>query len=262
MRPACNVHKLGNKYHMDVSLFERLAKTGVPSVMLGVQHRMRPEVARLIVPSVYNHLENHSSVLLHPAVPSVQRNVFFLDHDHQEAREEGGCSYYNSHEAAMTLRLAHFLCEQGIEQEKITVLVTYAAQMRAIVAHRRDQYKLRSVDRIHVTTVDNYQGEENDIVILSLVRNNKEGGVGFLRTPNRVCVALSRAKHGLFILGNIRLLAASGSKLWIHVQNILGKNNELGKELVLRCDRHSQQTVKVNYYNTNLVFDFDNLILF
>jgi superfamily I DNA and/or RNA helicase len=132
-----------------------------------------------------------------------------------------------------------------VQQEKITVLVTYAAQMRAMVAHRREQYKLRSLDRVHITTVDNYQGEENDIIILSLVRNNRIKSVGFLRTPNRVCVALSRARHGLFLLGNIRLLAGSGSKLWLHVQNVLTKNGELGKELTLRCDRHHQQTVKV-----------------
>jgi superfamily I DNA and/or RNA helicase len=230
---------------MDVSLFERLVKTGVPSVMLAVQHRMRPEVARLIVPSVYSHLENHSSVLQHPVVPSINRNVFFIDHDHQEAREEGGSSYFNTHEAAMALRLAHFLCEQGVEQEKITVLVTYAAQMRVMTAHRIVQYKLRSLDRVHITTVDNYQGEENDIIILSLVRNNKNKTVGFLRTPNRVCVALSRARHGLYILGNIRLLAGSGSKLWLHVQKVMNTYGELANELTLRCDRHHQQIVKV-----------------
>ncbi|XP_057380709.1 NFX1-type zinc finger-containing protein 1-like [Daphnia carinata] len=245
LRPQCNVHKLAHKFHMDVSLFERLVMNNVPSVMLAVQHRMRPEVARLIVPSVYKNLENHESVLKHPAVPSMTRSVFFLDHDHPEAREEGGSSFYNSHEAAMTLRLAHFLCDQGIQQEKITVLVTYAAQMRSLQAHRKEQYKLRSLDRIHITTVDNYQGEENDIIILSLVRNNAIKSVGFLKTPNRVCVALSRARHGLFILGNIRLLAGSGSKLWIHVQKIMIANGELSNELTLRCDRHNQQIVKV-----------------
>jgi hypothetical protein len=71
--------------------------------------------------------------------------------------------------------------------------------------------------------------------------------VGFLRTPNRVCVALSRARHGLFILGNIRLLAGSGSKLWIHVQKVLTKNGEVDKEMTLRCDKHPQQIVKVKH---------------
>lgn len=123
--------------------------------------------------------------------------------------------------------------------------MTYAAQMRSMLAHRREQYTLRSLDRIHITTVDNYQGEENDVIILSLVRNNKNKSVGFLRIPNRVCVALSRARHGLFILGNIRLLAGSGSALWLHVQKVLIKNEELADELTLRCDRHPQQIVKV-----------------
>ena len=93
---------------MDVSLFERLIMNGVPSVMLAVQHRMRPEVCRLIVPSVYRNLTNHASVMNYPAVPSMERNVFFLDHQHPEAQELGGSSYFNSHEAEMALKLVSF----------------------------------------------------------------------------------------------------------------------------------------------------------
>lgn len=55
-----------------------------------------------------------------------------------------------------------------------------------------------------MTTVDNYQGEENDVIILSLVRSNQEGSVGFLGTDNRVCVALSRARNGLYAIGNFK----------------------------------------------------------
>jgi len=47
---------------------------------------------------------------------------------------------------------------------------------------------------MRVTVVDNFQGEENDIVLLSLVRSNDENKIGFLNTENRICVALSRAK--------------------------------------------------------------------
>lgn len=49
---------------------------------------------------------------------------------------------------------------------------------------------------VRITVVDNYQGEENDIILLSLVRSNAEDAVGFVKTENRVCVALSRARHG------------------------------------------------------------------
>jgi len=122
--------------------------------------------------------------------------------------------------------------------------VTYAAQLRKIEAHRKEFYKLRSLDHVHVTTVDNYQGEENEIIILSLVRNNRHGNVGFLRTPNRVCVALSRARNGLFILGNIRLLSQSGSKLWQHVQKVLTVHGEVGQQIIFQCDRHPNEKGK------------------
>lgn len=49
---------------------------------------------------------------------------------------------------------------------------------------------------MRITVVDNFQGEESDIILLSLVRSNAEDVVGFLKTENRVCVALSRARHG------------------------------------------------------------------
>jgi helicase required for RNAi-mediated heterochromatin assembly 1 len=49
---------------------------------------------------------------------------------------------------------------------------------------------------VKILTVDNYQGEENKIVLLSLVRSNNQNSIGFLGISNRICVALSRAKEG------------------------------------------------------------------
>jgi superfamily I DNA and/or RNA helicase len=57
------------------------------------------------------------------------------------------------------------------------------------------------LSEVRITVVDNFQGEENDIILLSLVRSNKEAKIGFLKTENRVCVALSRAKMGFYIIG-------------------------------------------------------------
>ena len=62
-------------------------------------------------------------------------------------------------------------------------------------------------------SVDNYQGEENDIILLPLVHSNIQGSIGFLGIDNRVCVVLSRARHGLFCLGNFSQLCAK-SVLW------------------------------------------------
>ena len=57
------------------------------------------------------------------------------------------------------------------------------------------------LSEVKITVVDNFQGEENDIILLSLVRSNREAKIGFLKTENRVCVALSRAKMGFYIIG-------------------------------------------------------------
>lgn len=79
------------------------------------------------------------------------------------------------------------------------------------------------------------------------MRNNIKKIAGFLKTANRVCVALSRARHGLYLLGNMTLLAGSKSTLWNHAQQVLNQNKEIGRQIVLRCDRHPSEIIKVKY---------------
>lgn len=75
---------------------------------------------------------------------------------------------------------------------------------------------------------DNYQGEENDIIILSLVRSNHNKQIGFLKIHNRICVALSRARCGLFILGNMTLLAEV-EPMWKEIAKTLNNAKAFGK---------------------------------
>lgn len=79
--------------------------------------------------------------------------------------------------------------------------------------------------------VDKYQGEENEIILLSLVRSNAENKIGFLNIKNRVCVALSRAKKGLYIVGNMDCLTKS-SDLWVSIRKILEENKAIGENLL------------------------------
>lgn len=72
---------------------------------------------------------------------------------------------------------------------------------------------MRYIQDVRACVVDEYQGEENDIIILSLVRSNQGGNVGFLKIGNRICVALSRARIGLYVIGNMTILAQSCA-LW------------------------------------------------
>eukprot|EP00118_Oscarella_pearsei_P004516 m.19536 g.19536 ORF g.19536 m.19536 type:complete len:778 (+) comp27849_c0_seq1:4110-6443(+) len=97
---------------------------------------------------------------------------------------------------------------------------------------------------VRVTAVDNYQGEENEIILLSLVRSNK-GGIGFLKTSNRVCVALSRAKRGFYCIGNMYHLA-SESPLWTKIVRDLEDKGLIGAELELSCQNHPKTACTVS----------------
>ena len=95
--------------------------------------------------------------------------------------------------------------------------------------------------KVRMATTDNYQGEENDIVILSLVRSNKEQKSGFVNIQNRVCVALSRAKHGLYVIGNMKMFADT-NRLWKSICSDLSKRGNIGPHLTLRCANHPDLT--------------------
>ena len=138
--------------------------------VLGVQHRMRPEVARLIVPAIYPSLKNHPSVLQYPDVRGMVSNVFFLTHTQLEKADHEGKSKANPYEADIALALARHLMMQGYSASQITILTTYSGQLLHFRKLRRMQTSLQAV---RISVVDNFQGEENDIIILSLVRTAK-----------------------------------------------------------------------------------------
>lgn len=71
------------------------------------------------------------------------------------------------------------------------------------------------LNQIQISTVDGYQGKQNDVIILSLVRNNSDGNVGFLETDNRVCVALSRARQ---VYSNILIVLLQNNIVKIDLQ--------------------------------------------
>lgn len=193
LRPTTSVYRLAKDYKLEISLFERMVKNNIHCQTLEVQHRMRPEIAKLIVPLIYPKLDNHDSVLNYPPVLGVTSNIFFITHDKFEEYQDDSTSRKNIHEAKFLISFARHLLLQGYEPEDITILTTYAEQMFYLWKERKNVPSLKDVK---ITVVDNFQGEENKIILLSLVRSNEEGNIGFLKTDNRVCVALSRAKEG------------------------------------------------------------------
>lgn len=158
---------------------------------------MRTQIRHLIDP-IYTDppLQDHPNVLNLPSVRGMADNLFFLTHNENETHVADTGSKYNDHEALMAAKLAVYLLMQEIDVTKITILTMYSGQKRKIYERLRDENKrvMQDMTDIRVSSVDGFQGEESDVIILSLVRSNDQGNIGFLSVANRVCVALSRAK--------------------------------------------------------------------
>ncbi|KAG8194822.1 hypothetical protein JTE90_017261 [Oedothorax gibbosus] len=234
LKPSPAVYSLATKFSLDVSLFERMLKNGMECHRLGIQHRMRPEIAALLVPHIYKDLQNHESVANFENINGISKNVYFVTHDHIESSDSDSRSKANEHEAEFLIKLCRYILQQGYESYQITVLTTYTGQLFAL---KKLVAKNNILKAVRFTVVDNYQGEENDIILISFVRSNQDGSIGFLKVSNRVCVALSRARKGLFCIGNFELLVDQ-SPLWKNITDVLHKNQSIGPSLQLTCQNH------------------------
>ncbi|XP_077298494.1 NFX1-type zinc finger-containing protein 1-like [Arctopsyche grandis] len=234
LRPMTASYRLGKHFNMDISLFERMFKNGKNFCQLSVQHRMRPDFASLITPSIYSTLHNHPSVSDYPDIKGVSKNMFFVSHQVPEEMDEELSSRTNIYEANFVIRLAKYLIQQGYEASEITMLSTYSGQMFYMRQLKRNMEALRDVK---LCVLDNYQGEENKIILLTLVRSNLDNSIGFLSIANRVCVALSRAKEGFYIIGNMTNLTHE-SELWNKINTTLMSQNSIGLSIPLQCQNH------------------------
>ena len=238
LRPNPTVYQLAKRFNLDISLFERMVNNGMECNTLELQHRMRPEIAEIISP-IYPDLRNHDSVLQYESILGVSGNLFFVDHIHEEMHNEETKSHSNHHEAQYTTALCKYLLQQGYRPDQITVLTTYSGQLFAL----RKLMPKAVFEGVRLCVVDNYQGEENDIILLSLVRSNKANRIGFLSIENRVCVALSRAKKGFFVIGNMTMLADTND-LWSDIVRILRRQGSVGPYLELYCRNHSENKIQ------------------
>uniref|UniRef100_T1IT09 RZ-type domain-containing protein n=1 Tax=Strigamia maritima TaxID=126957 RepID=T1IT09_STRMM len=241
LRPSVSVYRLSQDYHMDISLFERLIRNNVRYETLQLQHRMRPEISQILKPHIYETLEDHPSVREYPRVKGITTSLFFLNHENAEESVTDSTTRKNPFEAKFLVALCRYLLQQGYDTSQITILAAYAGQLFEL----RKLMDKNTFEGVKVTVVDNYQGEENDIILLSFVRSNEEGQIGFLKIDNRINVALSRAKIGLYCVGNFKFFA-SKSQTWRKICNYLEIQGYTGDEMTLQCQKHGQLTIVRN----------------
>jgi hypothetical protein len=269
LRPKAETFKLtavsGHGFNLDCSLFERLVTSGLPTASLNVQHRMRPSISRIVRCQTYPTLKDHPSVEKYPDVRGVTGNVIFIDHNHKEdvQLEKRGQKNYiqktksNLYEASLCVELVRYFLLQGYQPDQIAVLTPYVGQLVKIMStmekdlenivgylsdmdlkemNEEDIRKIKTLDSceekknsLRCATIDNFQGEEADIVIISLVRSNSDGRVGFLKEEQRVNVLMSRARYGLYIIGNKEtfLSSSKAQRVWKPILEMMEVRNGL-----------------------------------
>ncbi|XP_065335866.1 NFX1-type zinc finger-containing protein 1-like isoform X2 [Cloeon dipterum] len=238
------------KLNLHISLFERMVINREKCCTLQVQHRMAPEISQLIVPLIYENLQNHESVHHKPQLKSLLKRVSFVTHENLESKVKLSTSKRNQFEAEFLVALCkHLLYQIGYTSEDITILTTYNGQVdlirQLIRMDKSDKSEVaKALKKVRVAVVDDYQGEESNIILLSLVRSNESGNIGYLAKENRVCVALSRAKNGLVMVGNMDCLS-SRSHLWDSIRHTLENQDAISDSLTLRCESHPSHTFKV-----------------
>eukprot|EP00977_Amphora_coffeiformis_P008023 scaffold1803_cov92-Amphora_coffeaeformis.AAC.46 len=201
--------------NLDQSLFGRLISFGVPRIQLDRQGRARSELARFYSWR-YNDLGNLAHVDFSPSFQAANAGFAhafqFIQVDAFRGKGETTPTpfyYQNMGEAEYAVALFQYMVLIGYEPNRISILAAYNGQkelIRDILSQRCGEgTPLEGIRPAAVSTVDQYQGQQNDIIILSLVRTE---ALGHLRDIRRWVVALSRARLGLYILGRSELYKA------------------------------------------------------
>ena len=197
---------------LGVSLMERLMQPAPATLarQLTVQHRMHQQIMDFSSQTFYaGTLLAHATVQMHllsdlpsvQATPLTETPVHFIDTagaDYQEMQEADGESRYNPGEADLVQRKVTELIEAGVPAPAITVISPYAAQVRLL----REQLTAQLAQGVEIGSIDGFQGRENEAVIISLVRSNQDGEIGFLVDTRRMNVALTRARRKLIVIGD------------------------------------------------------------
>ena len=147
----------------------------------------------------------------------------------------------NDFEIVLSERDQETLMKEGFHMEDTTLETDQTSNH--LNAGPKPLEKKKMSELLRIATVDNFQGEEAKVVIISLVRSNKERKVGFLRTKNRINVLLSRAQHGMYLIGNTDTY--SNIPMWAQVHDMLQGMNSVGKALGLCCPRHIDTEIQV-----------------
>jgi len=197
-----------------VSLFERLAESQGEAILrrLQVQYRMHAAIMEFSSREFYDgslaadkavSAHRLGDLLVSEPEGLTGEPVEFVDTagaGWEEELEPDGQSRLNRREAELLAKKVRSLLEAGLQTEQIGVITPYAAQVRLL-------RELLPMEGLEIDTVDGFQGREKEAVLISLVRSNERGEIGFLSDLRRTNVAMTRARRKLWMVGDSATLA-------------------------------------------------------
>ena len=194
-------------HELEKTLFEELIRIyPFKSQLLNVQYRMNSLLMKFPNREFYNNgLKSDSSVddiTINDILtsPHEEKALLFIDtsevEDNREMHLKDSKSIINDLEADISVSIAQDYLNAGAGEDDIGIISPYADQVKLI----------QEKTPVEVKTVDGFQGREKEIIIISTVRSNPHGNIGFLKDLRRLNVAITRAKRKLIIIGNANTL--------------------------------------------------------
>nr|XP_043619935.1 uncharacterized protein LOC122591753 [Erigeron canadensis] len=219
--PAMVTSNVSTESGFGRSLFYRLSSLGHSKHLLNVQYRMHPSISFFPNWKFYEkqimdaeHVTRKSYEIEYLSGPMFGSYSFINVVNGREEKDDDGRSWRNMVEVAIVIKIVQNLYKAWNDCKKllsIGVVSPYAAQVVSIQEKLAKKYEKLDDFLVKVKSINGFQGGEEDVIILSTVRSNSHGSVGFLSSPQRTNVALTRARHCLWILGNETTLANSNS---------------------------------------------------
>src|SRR5487761_618475 len=178
-------------------------------IMLPRQCRMREPIGRVVSDLFYD------GKLIHEAPPPRMplpwpfvRDLVWVDTGAQDESRDAQRSVANEFEVALCKDITSII-RRRVRKAKLAVIAMYASQVNRLSSALKG-----IVPPDDIESVDAFEGRESDAVILSLVRSNDRAAIGFLNDPNRVNVAISRAKKLLVIVGDSKTVIGGAPELF------------------------------------------------
>ncbi|RCK58802.1 putative ATP-dependent RNA helicase ECM32 [Candida viswanathii] len=236
--------------NLSLSLFERVLLNGTYKTphMLDTQYRMHPDISEFSRNRFYGGLLKDGIDASARHIEGVTSSPLYFWDTKGNAREQSvrnflredrGYTYTNRDEIAYIKQVIRTLIiTKGVRRDQIGIVTPYSGQRDLIssmlvkddvINPSNEQMKtevdiddlkndskpvtIHIVSGIMIASIDAFQGREKDFMIMSCVRSNTNGVIGFLRDERRLNVALTRAKYALIMIGDVECLKR-GDKLW------------------------------------------------